>query len=239
MNIESLQNKHVKELVKLKTKKYRDQAGLFIIEGDHLIKEASKKGCIKEIISTNLSVKANYYVTNEIMKKISSQVSPSESIAVCEFLKSEGLGKKVLVLDGIQDPGNLGTIIRSAVAFMFDTIILSDNSVDLYNDKVIRSSEGMIFNINILRRNIIEFLNENKDKYEVFVTDVIEGENIKNFKNSDSFILVIGSEGSGVSESVKSSANHLINLKMNKNCESLNAGVAASILMYEMSGLNE
>jgi TrmH family RNA methyltransferase len=236
MKIESLTNKHVKEWVKLKNKKYRDEVGLFLVEGDHLINEALKKGLIKEIISTDNQVKADYYVTDEIMKKISNQVSISSSVAVVKKLEEKEISGKILVLDDIQDPGNLGTIIRSAVAFNFSTIILSNNSVDVYNDKVIRSSEGMIFHINIIRKNIIEFLKEMKDKYLILVTDVVDGENIKKYNKTDNVILIIGNEGNGVSNEVKTYANHKIKLNMNKSCESLNAGVAASILMYELQG---
>lgn len=235
MNIESLTNARVKEWAKLKEKKYRDETGLFIIEGDHLIEEAKKKNIIKEIISIDTEESADFYVTNEIMKKISNQVSISKSIAVCYKLKEENIKNNVLVLDGIQDPGNLGTMIRSAVAFNFDTIVLSNDSVDLYNDKVIRASEGMLFHINIIRKNLNEFLEENKNDYNILVTDVSNGENIRNILRKQKTILVIGNEGNGVKEETKQYKNHFIKLNMNENCESLNAGVAASILMYEIN----
>ena len=150
MFIESLQNKKVKEWCKLKEKKYRDETGLFLIEGDHLILEAEKLQVIKEIIYVNKEKKADFYVTKEVMQKISNQKSISESIAICYKLKEEEIGSKVLVLDGIQDPGNLGTILRSAVAFSFDTVILSEDTVDLYNVKTIRATVGMLFKIRII-----------------------------------------------------------------------------------------
>jgi TrmH family RNA methyltransferase len=236
MKIESLTNSHVKEWVKLKEKKYRDETNLFMVEGDHLIKEAEKLGLIEYVITTNPNVDASYYVTDEIMKKISNQVSISDRVAVVKKIPEKVVGSKVLVLDGIQDPGNLGTIIRSAVAFNFDTIILSSDSVDLYNDKVIRSSEGMIFHINVIRKNIEEFLSESQNKYEILVTDVTKGENIKKYKDLKNIILVIGNEGNGVKDTTRLFATHFIKLNMNTECESLNAGVAASILMYELNG---
>lgn len=235
MNIESLTNARVKEWAKLKEKKYRDEKGLFLIEGDHLIKEAKKKNCIKEIITTNKEEKADYYVTTEIMKKISNQVSISKSVAICYKLKEEPIKNKILVLDGIQDPGNLGTMIRSAIAFNFDTLVLSEDSVDVYNDKVIRASEGMLFHINVLRKNLSNFLEENKNDYNILVTDVSNGENIRNISQKSKTMLVIGNEGNGVKEETKKFKNHFIKLNMNENCESLNAGVAASILMYEIN----
>lgn len=235
MNIESLTNNRVKEWVKLKEKKYRDEQGLFLIEGDHLINEAKKKNIIKEIISTDKNEIADFYVTPEVMKKISNQVSAPKTIAVCYKLKEEEIKNRILVLDGIQDPGNLGTIIRSAVAFNFDTIVLSEDTVDIYNEKVIRASEGMIFNINFVRTNIIPFLEKNKNNYDILITNVVKGENIKTIRLSQKIILVIGNEGNGVKEETKKYQNHFIKLNMNENCESLNAGVAASILMYEIN----
>ena len=235
MNIESLTNNRVKEWVKLNTKKYRDETGLFLIEGDHLVKEASKKQFIKEIITTDKNIKADYYVTPEIMKKISNQVSVSNVAAVCYKIKERNLTNKILLLDNIQDPGNLGTIIRSAVAFNFDTIILSEDTVDIYNDKVIRASEGMIFHLNILRRNSISFIKEEASNYQILVTDVLLGKNIRKITLADKIILVIGNEGNGVKKEIKEFRNEFINIKMNKNCESLNAGVSASILMYEIN----
>ena len=150
MKITSLQNKQIIDINKLHQKKYRDIENKFLIEGDHLIKEAIKA---KKVINTiGLDASYDLEVTKEILNKLSSQTSGTNEMAIVEKLDEREIKGNVVILDNIQDPGNLGTIIRSAVAFNVDTIILSDNSVDLYNDKVIRSSEGMIFHVNILRR---------------------------------------------------------------------------------------
>ena len=139
MKIESLSNAKVKNWNKLKEKKYRDEAGLFLIEGDHLIKEALKKQMVVSTIGLNETY--DYTVNPEILKKLSSQKSGAKEIAVVKKIEEKKVeGDKILILDNIQDPGNLGTIIRSAVAFNISTIILSDDCVDLYNDKLIRSS---------------------------------------------------------------------------------------------------
>ncbi len=239
MKIESLTNTHVKEWVKLKNKKYRDEVGLFLIEGDHLINEARKKNLIKEIISIT-NEQADFYVTKEIMKKISSQVSIANNIAVCYKIKEQELKGNIVLLDNIQDPGNLGTIIRSAVAFGFKNIILSDDTVDLYNDKVIRASEGMIFHINVLRKNLELFLEELKQNYQILITDVMQGENIKKIKHTKNIALIIGNEGNGVKDNLKKYANNFVKINMDETCESLNASIAASILMYEiMESKNE
>lgn len=235
MKIESLTNAHVKEWVKLKEKKYRDETNLFIVEGDHLVEEAQKLGTIKEIISTDENVSADYYVTKEVMKKISNQKSPSPILAICNKLKEQPLKGKVLVLDGIQDPGNLGTVIRSAVAFHFETIILSLDSVDLYNEKVIRASEGMLFHVNCIRTSLPEFLQSIKGEYQIITTNVKKGINIKKVAKQEKIAIIIGNEGQGVKESTEKFADTFVKLAMNPACESLNAGVAASILMYEIN----
>ncbi len=238
MKIESLNNPRVKEWCKLKEKKYRDQEGLFLIEGEHLIQEASKKGIVKEILSTSEELEADFYITETIMKKISSQVSLPKRIAVCEKLKEEKLKNRVLVLDGIQDPGNLGTMIRSAVAFGFTDILLSLDTVDLYNEKVIRASEGMLFHINIVKGDLKPFLDGMKGIYQILATDVKSGENITQIPKEENRALLIGNEGQGLKEEVKVYATHFIKIPMHQSCESLNAGVAAGILMYEMRDLD-
>lgn len=231
MKIESLSNAKVKNWNKLKEKKYRDEAGLFLIEGDHLIKEALKKQMVVSTIGLNETY--DYTVNPEILKKLSSQKSGVKEIAVVKKIEEKKVeGDKILILDNIQDPGNLGTIIRSAVAFNISTIILSDDCVDLYNDKVIRSSEGMIFNINIVRKKLIEIIPKlKKNGYTVYATTV-NGNGY--FENDSKIALVIGNEGNGIKKDILSLCDKNITIKMNKDCESLNAGVAASILMYEL-----
>lgn len=237
MELTSVNNDKVKYWEKLKQKKYRDQEKLFLVEDEHLVDEAIKKGVVKEIITLNNNIDYNlptYVVTDKIMKLISSQVTSAKVIAVCNFLEEKEINGNILVLDNIQDPGNLGTMIRSAVAFNFDSIILSDTSVDVYNPKVIRASEGMIFHLNIIRCSIHEFL-ENLDKsYTKITTNVRNGKDIKDIKFNKCAI-IIGNEGKGVSEDIANLCDELAYIKMNDNCESLNAAVSASILMYEVA----
>lgn len=234
MNITSLQNEHVKYWNSLKEKKVRDRERRFLIEGDHLINEAKRQNLIIETISV-IDSTADYLVTEDIMKKISSQTSISYNAAVVRFIPEDSISGNIIILDGIQDPGNLGTIIRSCIAFNFTTIILGDNSVDLYNPKVVRATEGMIFHINVLRRNLVEFIPTLKNLgYKIVGTDVINGVDIKNLKHDD-IALVLGSEGQGMSKSVRELCDEFVYINMNESCESLNVGVAASILMYEVN----
>lgn len=240
MKIESLQNSKVKEWVKLKDKKYRDSKGLFIAEGDHLLKEALKKGIVMEIISNDKSFEIDdipfYEVSDSILKKISSQVSGTNVISICKMMEEREIKGNVCLLDSIQDPGNLGTIIRSALAFNIDTIIMSPDTVSLYNEKVIRSSEGMLFHINFKVQDIGEAINMlKKDNYIIYGTDVKNGTQLKKLENIRKCAIIIGNEGKGMNDNLKDMCDVLLNIPINKNCESLNAGVAASIIFYELN----
>ena len=234
MKITSIHNDNVKYWVSLKDKKIRDKERKFIVEGDHLIEEARKNNLIEYIISC-VDEDADFYVTKEIMEKISDQKSISYNAAVVKFIPEDSVNGNVIILDNLQDPGNLGTIIRSSVAFNIDTIIISDTSVDLYNPKVVRATEGMIFNLNIIRRNLEEVIPVLKNLgYKIVGTDVNEGIDVRNI-SKENVAIVIGNEGSGMSDSVRNLCDEFINIKICKSCESLNAGVAASIIMYEVS----
>ena len=236
MKISSVNNEKVIYWAKLRMKKYRDIEHLFIVESKHLVDEAVKKEIVKEIITTGgyLSSLPTYEVTEEVMKRISSLVSPPSVMAVCEQLKPDDINGNVLLLDRLQDPGNLGTIIRSAVAFGFKTIIASNDTVDFYNDKTIRSSEGMLFNINLIRGNLLDMIELLKEKgYHVIGTDVKDGYDIRKIKK-ESIALVIGNEGSGMSNETRRHCDGFVKIPMKSNCESLNAAVASSILMYEV-----
>lgn len=240
MLINSLNNERVKNWSKLNNKKYRDFEGLFLVEGDHLVKEAIKNNVVKEIIvleevvfDTSLP---KFVVSVPVMKKITNQISISNICAVCYKKEERDAKGNILLLDEIQDPGNLGTIIRSAVAFNFDTVVLGDNCVDLYNDKTIRASEGMIFNINVVKRELIGYIKElKKNNYVVLGTNVTSGINVKEIEFEDNVALVLGNEGNGVKQEIQNLCDDNIYIKMNNDCESLNVGVAASILMYEIS----
>lgn len=239
MTITSVNNERIKELVKLKEKKYRDKMGLFFIEGLDIIEEAYKNGLLKElyILDGYDSPYKDIPYTNvsyEVMKKISDMESVSEYYGVCKKIQDKDLGKKIIILDGIQDPGNLGTIIRSAVAFNIDTVVLSRECVDLYNSKVLRSTKGMIFNKNVIVRDIVPFI-DSLDKYTIYGTSVTNGEDIRSIELPEYVALIIGNEGKGISQEVYDRCNKFIYIKMNDKCESLNAGVAASIIMYEVN----
>ena len=142
-------------------------------------------------------------------------------------------GNKILILDEIQDPGNLGTIIRTAVAFNIDTIILSKDTVDLYSPKVIRASQGMIFKINIVIADIIDAIKNLKEKnYEIIGTKVSSAKNLKSLEKMNKFVIIMGNEGNGVKKEILDLCDKHIYIKMNQNCESLNVAVATSIILF-------
>lgn len=243
MLITSINNQTIKELDKLKQKKYRDLEQKFLIEGEHLVEEAEKSGVLEKIIllenSEYPSKLEKIYVSKNVMKKLSSLDTPPNIIGVCKMLSKKELGKKVLLLDDIQDPGNLGTIIRSSVAFNVDSIVMSLNTVDLYNPKVIRSTQGMIFKINLIKDDLERVIEKLKSKnIPIYTTNVNGGENIKNINSTDSYGLIMGNEGNGVKDEISALADRKIYIPMNSKVESLNVSVAASILLYELGAKN-
>lgn len=239
MVITSLDNKKVKEIVKLQSKKYRDITNCFVVETEHLVEEARKCGIVKELYivgEENDSLDNTYFVTEEVMKKMSSMESPSKVLAVCEKNNNkEILGNNILLLDGVQDPGNLGTIIRSSVAFGVDTIILSSDTVDLYNPKVIRASEGMFCHINIINMDLEDAISVIKSKgISVYGTNVVNGIDVSTVSDKSSYALIMGNEGNGVKANIQELCDYNLYIPMKDNCESLNVGVACSILLYEL-----
>lgn len=235
----STDNKKIKELKKLNIKKYRDQSNSFLVEGKHLVLEAYKKGLLEELFleentKLDLDVKTSYLSRN-VIKFISELDNPSNIIGLCKKVEEKEIGNKVLVLDDIQDPGNFGTIIRSAVAFNIDTIVVSNNTVDLYNSKVIRASQGMLFNINIIRRDLNVFVPElKKEGYQIYATKVNGGKSLKTIEKMEKFAIIMGNEGAGVSDNLMNLADEYLYIDMNSNCESLNVAVATSIILYEL-----
>lgn len=237
--LESVNNERVKNISKLNDKKYRYKDNLFLAPGKHLVVEAIKKGIVKELFL--LSGEENIYgidvtyVSDAVMKKMVNLDNPPKELAVCYIQNNDEIKGNVVVLDDVRDPGNLGTIIRSAVAFNYETIILSKNCVDVYNSKVIRATEGMLFNVNIIVGDLFKLTDTLISKgYTLYATDVVLGDNPE--RCLDKHALYIGSEANGLKEDLKQKCHKKLKIEMNPLCESLNAGVSASILMYELGG---
>ena len=243
MLITSLDNDKIKKLLKLKEKKYRDEFGEFVVEGEHLVIEAYRSGLLEEIfidqdevtlLDTDIT-----YVTKEILSKLSTLETPTHIVGLCKKkVEDNNLGNRLLLLDRIQDPGNLGTIIRSSKAFGIDTVILGDGCVDLYNDKVIRSTQGIGFHMNIITRDLKELITELKEnEIPVLGTKVEFGEDVRSLtpRSKEKFALIMGNEGRGVSHEILELCDKYIYIELDSDVESLNVAIAASILLYELS----
>ncbi len=222
----------LKELVKLNKSKYRKELGLFIVEGDHLVQEAKKLNLLVETY-TILEDYPGTKISESEMKKICNTNTVCPVVGTCKIISNTSISNNVLILDRISDPGNLGTLLRSAKAFGFDTIFCSDNSVDYYNDKVIRSSQGAIFKLNLLTGNIIEFINELQLTHKVYGTNVVNGINIKEVEVQNKIGLVLGNESTGISKEVFNILEKNIYVSMLET-ESLNVGVCGSIIMHHI-----
>lgn len=243
MLITSLDNERVKKYRKLREKKYRDRLNLFLVEGWHLVLEAYRAGLVEEVILTEevaceLEV-PKIYVTQEIIKKITELDTPVPILALCHKVKNDPqkIGQRILMLDGVQDPGNLGTILRSAKAFHVDTVILGTKTVDLYNAKVLRATQGMVFHLHVIEGDLVELIPKiKKQGIPIYGTKVESGEDVRKLEASakTQYALVMGNEGNGVTEEVLSLCDHYLYIQMDSEVESLNVAVATSILLYEL-----
>lgn len=231
--ITSLTNEKIKEYAKLNQSKYREERGLFIVEGPHLVNEARTEGLLLEVITTDPKV-VGTLVNESVMKKLSNTVHPVKVLGICKMSRKDKVCSKVLVLENISDPTNLGTLIRSAVAFGFETVFLSNGSVDAYNDKVIRGSQGAIFKINIIKGDLVEFLTKIKTTHQILGTNVRIGKDVRKIKKEPQIALILGNEARGMSDIALQFTNDNLYIEM-QNTESLNLSVAGSILMYEIT----
>lgn len=231
--ITSVTNERVKKIVKLRTAKGRKESGLFIVEGPHLVKEAKECGVLVETYTMDENLEGEL-VSKDVMKKLCQTDTPVPQIGICKMLISNEISDKVLILDQIQDPGNLGTLLRSAKAFGFNSVFFATGTVDLYNDKVIRSSQGALFKLNYHYGDKIDFIKKLSQTHTIYSTNVENGRTPSQIEHEDKVALILGNEGNGVSEEIKNLGLNNLYIPMD-NMESLNVGVAGSILMYELN----
>ena len=252
--ISSKDNETIKYIKKLKEKKHREETNCYIIEGIKLVKEAIEENAkIKYILicedcddAVKLEQNLLYdiaknkclYVTKKLFLSISDVTTPQGVLAVIEKKKgTEQIDYNddiIVALDGIQDPGNLGTILRTVDSANLKQIILSKNSADPYNPKVVRSTMGAIFRVNIIEaENLAEILKEiKKHNFDVVVTSLETEESIYNLEYKNK-IIVIGNEANGVSKEIQEIADKKVKIPMLGKTESLNASVATGIMVYE------
>lgn len=235
-SITSLQNARVKKWTSLHTKKGRDETGLFLVEGEHLISEALKAGILETLIideENPFDFDNVIQVTPEIMKKVSQNVSAVHLIGVCQRKEPTVSDmSRVILLDGVQDPGNVGTMIRTAVSFGFDAVYCSPDTCDLYNDKAIRSTQGALFHIPVIRGNLADLIAQlRNDGFRIIATTLEHSKTMSQIENTGKLAFVFGNEGSGVSKAIQQDADERLRIEM-EGFESLNVAVAAGIVMY-------
>ena len=250
INITSTSNETIKYFISLNDKKTRMNAKIFIVEGYHLVNEASKTNLLEAIISTDekelkkINNVRRYLVNDAIINKIATTKNPQNILGIVKMLDHnitnllpiiKGNKTKLIMLDDVNDPGNLGTIIRTAAGLGYDGIIMSPNTVDLYNEKVIRSTQGVMFKIPIIKANLQEVIKMlKKEKVFCIGTALTNAKDVKHITKKDKFAICLGNEAKGISKEVLDNMDENVKIAMNNDVESLNVSIAAGIIMYEM-----
>ena len=236
LEILSKNNQKIKDASSLKLKKVRLEKGLFLMEGIKNLDLALTYGNVKMIFTSIGLPKIGKdieicKVNDEVLRKLAVSENPEGVVFVCEMLKlrkDKSEYHKIVYLDQINDPGNLGTILRTAVAFNYDAVVLSKGSVDLYNEKVVAASKGAIFLIDAFVDEIDNYRKDHKvvvttlNEKSVFLNDAPKYEDV---------IIVLGNESHGVSSGIISKANVLVKIDMNDVIDSLNVAVAGGIIL--------
>lgn len=246
MEITSVNNELVKETVKLQQKKYRNQSGKFLLEGYKAIKEAFDCGIELEKIFVDKS-KTNEYnfagdliieTVEPVLKKLSTTESAPEAVAVGFQKKYDKnilkTSQKVLLLEDIKDVGNLGTIIRSSVAFGADAIVLFGESVDIYNPKCVRASVGNLWKLPVVEISDLHELKELFADYERVATLPRAKNLLKSFKIQTPCVIMFGSEANGLSQDLIDFSTDSVKIEMAETVESLNLATSVSVILYEL-----
>ena len=231
IEINSLDNPKVKQAAKLKGK----VGDRFLIEGRHLVEMAFEAGCLECYFATSdLGFPVpGYLVGYRIIKKLSSSVTPEPVLGIARAKEgNRELGDKVLLLDRIQDPGNLGTLLRSALSFGFHDVIATSGTCSYFNSKAVQSSQGAIFSLNLLRLSEQEAVSLLAEKGIPLIGTTLEkAYDVRDFPFPKRLCLCLGNEGSGVSRYLLSASSANVKIPI-QGIDSLNVGVAGGILMY-------
>jgi RNA methyltransferase, TrmH family len=248
-------NEKLKLYAKLKQKKFREENKQFLIEGIHLVEECIKSKYYKKNIEEVFLRKdfENEKILNKLRDIDFEYLSDSDFKKLTETENSQGIiglvhnqenlplleSKIICALDNINDPGNLGTILRICWWFGVENVLISKNSVDIYNSKVIRASQGALFNLQI-KDNIDlseELKNLHKRNFEIVITDLDTKNSLGNYKfdNKNNYIIVFGNEANGISKEIKEVKEYnRIKVDSYTGCESLNVASSAAIIFYEL-----
>jgi len=249
IKITSPQNNQIKLLQKLNAKKYRQELKQFTVENLAIISDALKDGhdfvalfATEEFIAKhpdqfkylqdNSQAKDFYLIDAKINKHYSNLDTPSGITTVYNITKKALDKTSAIYLNGVSDPGNLGTIMRSALAFNFTNLVLDENCVDVYNPKVVSAAKDAIFKLNIIEDKSVLWLK--RQNLPIYTTSSHDGVNLTRFKPARAFCLVLGSESHGVSPEIEKLATTSLKIAMSDKIESLNVATAAAILLYEL-----
>lgn len=233
MKIEQPKNEYIKSLVKLSQKKYRDASDVILVEGEHLVEEAKTAGLVHKTLGYE---NTDIMISESVAQKLSTTKSGSNIFAVVNKPKySLVVGTRYLVLDNVQDPGNVGTMIRSAYSFGFDAVILTNDSADQFNDKTIRASQGSVFHIPVIAMEIEKIFDYFKEHSIATIATHVDNkrQTLDTLDKMRSLAIIMGSEGQGVSSYTLEHVDETVHIATS-NFESLNVGVAAGIICYEL-----
>ena len=236
--IKSFNNPYIKQIKKLHNKKYRLKFQEFLVEGINLVDMAREANVLKTVIlgeKDQYDFKNIIHVDSKIINYLATTINPQQIMGVV-FLKEKKIdyNQNFVILENIQDPGNLGTILRNALAFGFKNIALTNNCVDLYNPKVIRSSQGAIFKLNIFSlKTTIDFFEKFKG---IKVATSLEKKAIdikKDLKLTKPFCIIFGNESKGITPSTLKLVDHQLKISIS-NINSLNVAVASGIFLNHL-----
>ena len=235
--ITSLDNKTVKELTKLHQKKYRNDEYLLLDES--LISVARQTGYLKTLICVDeipFEFENVLMVSQEVLDKI-SQMQGLKYIGVGKIIKpSNAYKNRVIILDHLQDPLNIGRIMEEAYLFGFDSVLLSENCADIYNEKCLINSKGSIYKLNIYQGNLVEEISNLKNMgFKIYATGLRkQTKQMTDILPQDKMAFILGNEGSGVDDKIMDISDEIIKIDM-VNIDSLNVGMAGAIIMYNFS----
>lgn len=250
----SIHNQHVKNWKKLQTKKYRRQTGTYLLDGWHLVNEAIQAGIhVIQLVGTEEQLAAHpdlqsvadevYEVTEEVMQHITDTVTPQGIVAIVPLPNAHEVPAETeltggwLLLDRVQDPGNVGTMVRTADAAGFTGVVVSHRSADIFGPKVVRSMQGSQFHLHLYEGDLSKWITDFKGiNAPVYGTQLNpQAKSFRDVNPGKTFALIMGSEGQGMSDQLLQQTTTNLFIPMRGQAESLNVAISAGILMFQLN----